>query len=564
MSGKRWELKDADASVVAKLQQELKLHPAVCRVFALRGITGRDEAVAFFRPRIQDLHDPYLMADMDKAVDRIDAAISGKEHILIYGDYDVDGTTAVALVYKFLSSVHDRIDYYQPDRYKEGYGVSTAGIDFAADNDIGLIIALDCGVKAVDKVAYAREKGIDFIICDHHLPGETLPEAVAVLDPKREDCPYPYKELCGCGIGFKLVQAYASRHGIPEDAVYSLLDLLAVSIAADIVPITGENRVMTYYGLKLINQRPSAGMAALLRTADFNSALTVTDLVFVIAPRINAAGRIDHASYAVDLLLETDETLALEKALKINDDNTTRKDLDSRITEEALEMIRSGQTGDGSKSTVLFSPEWHKGVIGIVASRVIESYYKPTVILTRSNGKVVGSARSVRGFDLYRALEDCSGDLVQFGGHKYAAGLTIEESAIPAFRAHFEAAVASTITEYSLQPVIQVDAEIELSDIDEKFYDIVRQLAPFGPGNLKPVFMTRGVQDSGNSRIVKEIHLKLELFKPGQREIRGIAFKLGDQLEEIQRKTKFDICYQLQLNEWRGNRNVEVNVKDIK
>jgi single-stranded-DNA-specific exonuclease len=564
MQEKRWVLQDTDEALAESLRRELRIHPAICRIFSQRGISNREEAVAFFRPKIDHLHDPYLMKDMDKAVDRIDRAIRDGEHVLIYGDYDVDGTTAVALVYSYLSAFCDRIDYYQPDRYKEGYGISTAGIDFAADNGISLIIALDCGIKAVEKVGYARTRGIDFIICDHHLPGTEIPEAAAVLDPKRPGCGYPYKELCGCGIGFKLVQAYADRHALPENDVFSLMDLLAVAIAADIVPITGENRVMVYYGLKLINQRPSVALSAMLRTAQFDRALTVTDLVFVIAPRINAAGRIDHASYAVDLLLEQDAGAAFDKAVKINDDNTYRRELDASITAEALEMVRGSGSAGSTRSTVLYRPDWHKGVIGIVASRVIETYYKPTIILTRSNGKVVGSARSVKGFDLYRALESCADDLDQFGGHKYAAGLTLTEEAVPAFREHFEAVVSEMITEDSLVPVIQVDAEIELSDIDEDFYNIVSQLAPFGPGNRKPVFVTRDVRDSGNSRTVKDIHLKLELYKPDQREIRGIAFKQGDRLEHIRRSTMFDICYQLQLNEWNGNKNVELNVKDMK
>ena len=564
MPMKNWNISEVDEEKVQALQDALKIHPILCRLLVLRGITTYDEAFRFFRPKLEHLHDPWLMKDMDKAVERIEQAMNEEEIVLIYGDYDVDGTTAVALTYKYFSALYERIDCYQPDRYKEGYGISRAGIDYAADNDIGLIIALDCGIKAIEQVAYAKEKGIDFIICDHHLPGSELPQAAAVLDPKRPDCAYPYKELCGCGIGFKLVQAYADKHGLPEEDVYDLMDFLVISIAADIVPITGENRVMAHFGLQLINKRPSTGIAAMLKTAQFERELTITDLVFVLAPRINAAGRIDHASYAVDLLLEKEHQVAMEKATKINEDNIYRKELDRNITYDALEMIDQSADADDKRSTVLYHPTWHKGVIGIVASRVIENHYKPTIILTKSNGHVVGSARSVKGFDLYKALEACSEDLIQFGGHKYAAGLTMEEEAIPKFRQHFEEVVSQTISEESLVPEIIVDASLELNDISEKFYNIVCQLAPFGPGNRKPVFITRDVRDNGQSRIVKEDHLKLDVYKPGQRNVRGIAFQQAGKYEHIQRMTKFDVCYQLQLNEWNGNRNIEMMVKDIR
>ncbi|MCP4123225.1 MAG: single-stranded-DNA-specific exonuclease RecJ [Bacteroidetes bacterium] len=564
MQLKKWQVRDVDDVAVQHLAEVLKIHPILCKLLVLRGVTDYNAAFRFFRPKLEHLHDPFLMKGMEAAVSRIEKAIEQDECILVYGDYDVDGTTAVALVYTFFSNIYDKIDCYQPDRYKEGYGVSTAGIDYAADNNIDLIIALDCGVKAVDKVAYAKSRGVDFIICDHHTPGETLPDAVAVLDPKQADCPYPYKELCGCGVGFKLAQAYTERHKLPEDQLYDLMDLLAISIAADIVPITGENRVMTYFGLQLINNRPRTSIDVILKSAQKTGNITVSDLVFVIAPRINAAGRIDHASYAVDLLLETDLDKARLKAGKINSDNTYRKELDAQITEDALTMIREDATTVDKRSTVVYDSEWHKGVIGIVASRLIEKHYKPTVVLTRSNGKVVGSARSVKGFDLYMALEACCETLIQFGGHKYAAGMTLREEDVPAFAKRFEAVVADTIKEESLVPVINVDAELEFSEISEKFYNIIMQLAPFGPGNPNPVFMTSDARDTGNSRIVKEDHLKLDVFKSGQRNMKGIAFQQAVKFDEICRKTQFDICYQLQLNEWNGYSNVEMMVKDLK
>lgn len=564
MPEKQWKLATADEATVRHLRDVLKVHPMLCRLLALRGVSTYEEAFRFFRPKLEHLHDPFLMKGMHRAVERVEQALDRGERILVYGDYDVDGTTAVALMYAFLSAVHDNLDSYQPDRYKEGYGISRAGIDYAAETGVSLIIALDCGIKAVNQAAYARSKGMDMIICDHHLPGPVLPEAVAVLDPKQDDCPYPYKELTGCGIGFKLAQALAARRNLPEERVYDLLDLLAVSIAADIVPITGENRVLTFFGLQLLNSRPRPGIDALLQEAGFKGTLTVTDLVFVIAPRINAAGRINHASDALELLLAPDVEQARERAGQINADNQYRRELDSRITEEALAAMDSWGDVDSRVSTVVYHPDWHKGVIGIVASRLIEKHYKPTVVLARSNGHVVGSARSVRGFDLYSALEACADMLVQFGGHKYAAGLTLLESDLPVFRERFERAVADRITQESRTPVITIDAELEFDDITDKFYDIVNQMAPFGPGNMKPVFLTRQVRDNGQSRIVKEEHLKLDLFKPGQRNMKGIAFGQGFQYEAIQRKTMFDVCYNLQLNEWNGKSTVELLVKDIR
>ena len=560
----RWEVKEVDEAAVEALHQSLKINPLLCRLLVSRGITTYDEAFKFFRPKLSDLHDPFLMKDMDAAIARIELAIQKKERVLVYGDYDVDGTTSVALVFTFFKDLLEDLGHYQPDRYKEGYGISTASIDFAKDNGYSLIIALDCGIKAVEKVNYAKEKGIDYIICDHHLPNDEIPAAIAVLDPKRKDCNYPYKELSGCGIGFKLIQAFATKNNIDEGKVYDLLDLLAISISADIVPITGENRVLTYFGLELINKHPRAGIKALLRTAQCDKILNITDLVFVIAPRINAAGRIKHANYAVELLLEENADKALEKAIEINDHNLTRRDLDKDITESALDMLKDDLSFLSKKSTVVYQEDWHKGVIGIVASRLIENYYKPTVVLTSSNGKIVGSARSVKGFNLYDALEACEDHLIQFGGHKYAAGMTLTEEQIPGFIQKFEEVVSSTIKEASLTPVIEIDAELEFSAIDDKFFNIVEQFAPFGPGNMRPIFVTRDVRDSGNSRIVKEVHLKVEVFKSGQRNMKGIAFGMAPKLEYIQRKTQFDICYQLQMNEWKDYKNIEMMVKYIR
>ena len=564
MQDYRWEVREVDEKVVIDLQRFLKINPILCKLLVQRGITTYDEAFEFFRPKLTSLHDPFLMKDMDAAVNRIEVAIKNKEKVLIYGDYDVDGSTSVALVFTFFKDKVNQIGHYQPDRYTEGYGISIQSIDFAKEQGYSLIIALDCGIKAVDKVAYAKEKGIDYIICDHHLPDDVLPLAVAVLDQKRNDCTYPYKELSGCGIGFKLVQAFASKNNIDENEVYSLLDLLAISISADIVPITGENRVMAHFGLQSINQSPRPGIKALLTTAQCDKKLNITDLVFVIAPRINAAGRIEHANYAVELLLETDGDKALEKAKKINDQNLTRRDLDKDITASALALIKEDESFQHKKSTVVYQEDWHKGVIGIVASRLIEHYYKPTVVLTKSNGKIVGSARSVIGFNLYDALHACKDHLIQFGGHKYAAGMTLSEAQISGFITKFEEVVSTTIEASSLQPVLEIDAELEFSSIDEKLFNIIEQMAPFGPGNMRPKFATRDVRDSGNSRIVKEAHLKLEVFKSGQRNMKGIAFGLSPKLDYIQRKTQFDVCYQLQMNEWKEYKNIEMMVKDIR
>jgi single-stranded-DNA-specific exonuclease len=561
---KKWVFKEPDSEVVSSLQAALKIHPSLCRLLVLRGIYDFESARLFFRPSLEHLHDPFLMKDMDKAIERIKSAISAGEKIMVYGDYDVDGTTAVSLVVTFLRKHYDQVQAYIPDRYKEGYGISSQGIDVAASENVKLIIALDCGIKSIDKVAYANSKGIDFIICDHHLPGEEIPNAVAVLDPKRSDCNYPYKELSGCGIGFKLVQALSLSMNWEMEAVYDLLDLVVVSIAADIVPITGENRVLAYFGMQKVNATPRPGMKALLDLAKTNvNDMDISDLVFVVGPRINAAGRIAHGLGAVELLLEEDPGKAAEKASAIQDNNTQRQTLDKDITVEALQMLEDDKDVLNKKSTVLFQPDWHKGVIGIVASRLIEHYHRPTIVLTSSNGVAVGSGRSVPGFDLHDAIDACSDLLIQFGGHKYAAGLTLEIDKVPAFKERFEQIVSERITPEQLIAHIEVDDVLELDDINESFYKILDQMAPFGPGNMKPVFVTKDVRDAGYTRLVSESHLKLHVKKDRQGSKSGIGFGMWDYIQHIRSKPTFDICYQMFPNVWNGNRNIEIRLKDL-
>lgn len=562
---KRWILLEADEQKVQHLQDVLKIHPVICKLLVLRGIETFDDAKKFFRPSLDDLHNPFQMKDMDKAIDRIYNAIQKNEKILIYGDYDVDGTTSVTLVYSFFSNFYNNLLYYVPDRYAEGYGISIQGIDYAHEQGVSVIIALDCGIKAHDKVDYAKNYSIDMIICDHHLPGDTIPNATAVLDPKRVDCDYPYKELSGCGIGFKLIQAYAEKHTIDKELVYKELDLVAVSIASDLVHVNGENRVLAKFGIDLINSNPRPGFAALLKDLKLNRALEISDLVFIIGPRINAAGRIAHASEAVELLVAKDEATAVSKIQKVQKNNDTRKEFDKDITEEAFAIIEQSEHLMAKKSTVLFREYWNKGVIGIVASRLIDKYHRPTIIITESNGKGVGSGRSVPGFDLYEAIEACSEHLIQFGGHKYAAGLTIELDKIDDFISAFEANVSSTISDELLIEPIEIDAEIEFSDINDKFYKIVEQMAPFGPENMRPVFITKDVYDTGFSKVVKETHLKLNLLKDGQNPMNGIGFGLGYLYQTVMaEKETFDICYQLFTNEWNGNTKIELRLKDIK
>lgn len=562
---KRWaEHLLADLQTVKKLSEDLKIDEILAQMLVKRQITNYEEAKAFFRSSLEQLHDPFLMKGMEAAVARIEVAIKYQEHILIYGDYDVDGTTSVALAYSFFHKFYPNITYYIPDRYIEGYGISTQGIDYADYNNISLIIALDCGIKSIDKVLYAKEKGIDFIICDHHLPGDEIPDAVAVLDPKRKDCDYPYKELSGCGLGFKLIQAYAQKNDIPFSEIECYLDLVAVSIASDIVPITGENRILANYGLKRLNSDPCNGLKALIELSGRTDDFTITDIVFSIGPRINAAGRIDDAKQAVKLLIASSSQLAEDAGFIINLKNSERKEFDSNITEQALNMILNSPEMVDRKSTVVYDETWHKGVIGIVASRLTEKYYRPTIVLTRSNGHIAGSARSVIGYDLYEALCGCSDLLEQFGGHKYAAGLTMKPENLEAFIQRFEEVVSASITEDMLIQQIEVEKCIDLKDITPKFFRILNQFAPFGPQNMAPVFMSRNVYSYGYGSIVGNNHLKMSIRQKDSQVFDCIAFGLGDYLEKINRGQPFDICYTIEENVWKDKKNIQLNIKGIK
>ncbi len=561
---KRWVEREAEnLAAITELQETLHIDRILADLLVKRNIFNYEDARKFFRPDLQHLHDPYLMQDMDKAIQRIDKALQSGEKILIYGDYDVDGTTSVALVYSFLKKYHSEIDFYIPDRYREGYGISTQGIDFAFENRFSLIIALDCGIKSVDKISYAKERNIDFIICDHHLPGEILPDAIAVLDPKRSDCPYPYKELSGCGIGFKLIQAYAAKHHLPSEEVYEYLDLVAVSIASDIVPITGENRVLAWFGLQKLNTNPCKGLNALMNLSGKKEDLTITDVVFTIGPRINAAGRIDDAKHAVNLLIADNENFAYEKGQIINDKNTERKGHDSSITEQALAMIDNNPDLISRKTTVVYNEEWHKGVIGIVASRLTEKYFRPTIVMTNSNGHAAGSARSVPGFDLYEALSECSDLLEQFGGHKYAAGLTMKTENIPAFQQRFEEVVTRTITDELLIQAIYIDAEMDLNHINAKFFRILKQFEPFGPQNMAPVFLSRNVYAYGPASVVGEKHLKMCVHQDNLTYYNCIGFGLAEYLPVVNSGKAFDICYTIEENIWKEKRSIQLNIKGI-
>lgn len=569
----RWTLKPKpEFSKVKHLSQALQVEDSIASLLISRGIETYEEAKQFFRPSFDELHDPFLMKDMDKAVDRIEKALAIGENILVFGDYDVDGTTAVALMSSYLKTRIDTVATYIPDRYEEGYGVSIKGIDFAHDNDFSLIIALDCGIKAIDKVAYAKEKGIDFIICDHHRPGIELPDAVAILDPKREDCSYPYDELCGCGVGFKLVQALASRDGKTIGDLTVYLDLVATAIGADIVPITGENRALAYFGLQVINGNPRAGIKAIIAQTK-RTELTITDVVFIVAPRINAAGRMKHGNHAVTLLTEEDEELAQVYALQIEQFNSDRKEADQQITQEALMQIEEFNEQERFTS-VVYHESWHKGVIGIVASRMIETYYRPTLVFTKSGDRLAASARSVSGFDVYNALEACSAHIEQFGGHKYAAGLTLKEENYEAFKQAFEDEVSKTIDTALMTPEIRVDMQIDLTDITPKFYRILKQFAPFGPGNMAPIFMTENLQDTGYGKCVGEDdkHLRLTVTQPliktrgnnySDRMV-GIGFNLGDKCELITNKKSFKAVYSIDENHWQGNVSLQLKLRDIK
>ncbi len=553
------EQKDMDI-----LSEVLNVDGLVAQLLIQRGIDSYEKAKKYFRPQVSDLHDPFLMKDMDVAVERIENAISSNENILVYGDYDVDGTTSVALVSSYLLNYYPNVATYIPDRYDEGYGVSYKGIDFAEDNDFSLIIALDCGVKAIDKVAYAKEKGIDFIICDHHRPGIRLPDAIAVLDPKREDCEYPYDELCGCGVGFKLIQALASRKGETIDDLFLYLDLVATAIGADIVPITGENRTLAYFGLQVINTNPRTGFKAIINQIK-KTVLTITDVVFVIAPRINAAGRMEHGQHAVNLLTETDTDQAAKFAAGIEKYNIDRRSLDQEITQEALAQIQENKEEERFTS-VVYKDSWHKGVIGIVASRLTETYYRPTLVFTKSGEKLAASARSVKGFDVYNALEECADCIEQFGGHKYAAGLTLLEGQYQAFKTQFEKVVSETIDPALLTPEITVDAKIEIKDINPKLMRILKQFAPFGPGNMAPVFIAEGLTDTGYAKGVGEegAHLKFAVTQNGYGPIGGIGFNIGDKLPSIISRKPFDAVFSIDENEWQGNVSLQLKLRDLR
>lgn len=563
---KRWRLKPApDPKAVAELTYE-RCPESAATILAQRGIRDKRMAAHFFRPALEDLHDPFLMAGMQEAVERIERALGDNERMMVYGDYDVDGTTAVSLVYGFLARFTGNLLFYIPDRYAEGYGISFQGIDKAKEEGITLIIALDCGIKSIDKVAYAKERGIDFIICDHHLPGEQLPDALAVLDPKRPDCPYPFKELSGCGIGFKLMQGFAQRNNIAFDDLMSSLDLVAISTACDIVPVTGENRILSHFGLKELNDTPRPGVRAILGMANVKKRLGVGDLVFSIGPRINAAGRIEHGRKAVELLLAHEDQQAAAVATLIDGNNSHRQELDRNMTEEALAHIADDAWQQGSWSTVVFNPEWHKGVVGIVASRLVERHYKPTVVLTASNGKAVGSARSVKGFDVHEAISACSDLLDQYGGHMYAAGLTMPVENVEAFRQRFDEAVRATITAEQRVPEEEVDMELRLDGIDEGLLRVIKHMAPYGPGNMRPVFLARGVVDTGSARLVGEHHLKMRLAHPDdlRRSFDAIAFKQAAWFDRVKSGQPFSVLYAIEEHEWQGRVSTQLNIKDIK
>ena len=561
-------LSEEEKIIQKNLVESLSINPTLAQLLVQRGIQTFEEARSFFRPDLAELHDPFLMMDMDKAIERLNKAIDNKEKILIYGDYDVDGTTSVALVYQFLKKYYSDIDFYIPDRYTEGYGISFQGIQFAAEQNFSLIIALDCGIKATEKVKHALNLGIDFIICDHHTPDKELPPAVAILDPKREDCPYPYKHLSGCGVGFKLLQAFTMKKGIDFSELSPLLDLVGLSIASDIVPITGENRILAYYGLKRLNSLPSLGIRSIINVCGLaDREITISDIVFKIGPRINASGRMKSAREAVELLIANDAEIARQKSGNINEYNNDRKDIDKNITDEAISIINSQDVYKKRKSIVVYQPHWHKGVIGIVASRLSDEYYKPTVVLTRSNGLISGSARSVPGFDLYKAIDSCRDLLENFGGHMYAAGLSMKEENIQAFTERFEQFVSENILEEQTYPQLEIDAVLEFKDITPKFFRILKQFAPFGPENMKPLFVSKKVFDYGTSRLVgkEQEHLRMELIDSSSENVmNGIAFGMHEYNDHLKALHPLDICYTLEENNFNGNSTIQLMIRDIK
>lgn len=560
---KRWRILNSNKEKTEALFRELKIHPALCSILVQREIDSFEKAKTYFRPQLSDLHDPFLMKDMDKAVERIVTAFSSNEKILVFGDYDVDGTTSVACMYQFLKKIHSFTEFYIPHRYREGYGVSKTGIDFAAENNYSLIISLDCGIKSIELIQYAKEAGIDFIVCDHHLPDDQLPPAVAILNPKQKDCNYPYKELCGCGVGFKLISALCKRMHLPDETPFEYLDLVATAIAADIVSITGENRVLAYYGLKKANSNPNFGIKALGHLSCHSKEFHINNLVFIIAPRVNAAGRMDDARKAVLMFVSETYEEALHWAEQLHADNDQRKEADMSITEEALAIIEGDEIMINRRSTVLYQPHWHKGVVGIVASRLIDHYYRPTIVLTQSGEYVAGSARSVSGFNVYEAIHQCRELLLGYGGHFYAAGMTLENDKVDAFCQKFEEVVQASIHPELLIPEIIIDAEISLMDIKKSFYDILCQMEPFGPDNLRPVFVAKKVYNTGWSKVVKENHIRFVL-QQGTAKITGIGFNMAEKMPLLEAGKSVDVVFKLDENEWNGEKSLQLKVIDFR
>lgn len=566
----KWVLREpSDPEKVDRLATEVGIDKVLADLLIKRGVETFAQARSFFRPSLDNLHDPFLMKDMDVAVERLHRAVVSGESILVYGDYDVDGTTAVALLYSFVRRFTDKVDFYIPDRYDEGYGVSFKGIDYAVESGAGLIVTLDCGIKAIDKVEYAASKGIDMIICDHHLPEDSLPAAVAVLDPKREDCHYPFDDLSGCGVGFKLVQAYSARYGVPFETLVPLLDLLVVSIASDLVTMVGENRILAHFGLKQLNENPCTGLQAMINLSSLEPGhVSIDDIVFKIGPRINAAGRMETGRLAVELLTSRSLSEAMQIGEKINESNNERKNIDREITQEALNMVQTGNCLCNGSAMIVYNPEWNKGVVGIVASRLVEAYYKPTVVLTKSNGFVSGSARSISGFDLYGAIENCADLLENFGGHVYAAGLTLKEENLPEFARRMDEYISAKIETEMMTPVIEVDSKLNFARITPKFFRILKQFQPFGPGNHNPVFLTENVYDAGTGRKVGAggVHMKLDLIQEDQpyHQISSIAFNMAEHYDHIKEGNPFDICYSIVENYYRGNSSIQLRIKDLR
>ena len=566
----KWVLREpSDPEKVDRLATEVGIDKVLADLLIKRGVETFAQARSFFRPSLDNLHDPFLMKDMDVAVERLHRAVVSGEGILVYGDYDVDGTTAVALLYSFVRRFTDKVDFYIPDRYDEGYGVSFKGIDYAVESGAGLIVTLDCGIKAIDKVKYAASKGIDMIICDHHLPEDSLPAAVAVLDPKREDCHYPFDDLSGCGVGFKLVQAYSARYGVPFETLVPLLDLLVVSIASDLVTMVGENRILAHFGLRQLNENPCTGLQAMINLSSLEPGhVSIDDIVFKIGPRINAAGRMETGRLAVELLTSRSLSEAMQIGEKINESNNERKNIDREITQEALDMVQTGNCLCNGSAMIVYNPEWNKGVVGIVASRLVEAYYKPTVVLTKSNGFVSGSARSISGFDLYGAIESCADLLENFGGHVYAAGLTLKEENLPEFARRMDEYISAKIETEMMTPVIEVDSKLNFARITPKFFRILKQFQPFGPGNHNPVFFTENVYDAGTGRKVGAggVHMKLDLIQEDQpyHQISSIAFNMAEHYDHIKEGNPFDICYSIVENYYRGNSSIQLRIKDLR